>query len=54
MADEIGNVRGITGSSMGLNGQAGAGGQKPSATGNKNPGDTKPPRIEEGKVPMPK
>ena len=54
MADEIGNVKGITGTSTGLNGQAGAGGQKPSAAGNSNPGGTKPSRVDEGKVPMPK
>lgn len=54
MADEIGNVRGVTGSSMGINGQSGAGGQKPSAAGNMSPGGTKPPREPDGKVPMPK
>jgi len=52
--DNIGNVKGVTGTSTGLNGQVGAGGQKPSAAGNTNPGGTKPPRVEEGKVPMPK
>jgi hypothetical protein len=54
MANEIGEVKGITGSSMGLNGQAGCGGQKPMASGNASPGGTKPPREADGKVPMPK
>lgn len=54
MANDIGSVKGVTGTSTGLNGQGGAGGQKPAATGNANPGNTKPARIEDGKVPMPK
>ena len=54
MADEIGNVKGVTGTSMGINGQSGAGGQKPSCAGNTSPGNTKPPREADGKVPMPK
>jgi hypothetical protein len=54
MADDIGSVRGVTGTSMGLNSQKGAGGQKPMATGNSNPGGCKPERVPEGKVPMPK
>ena len=54
MADEIGSVKGITGSSVAHNNQAGCGGQKPSNKGSDNPGGHKPPRIEDGKVPMPK
>lgn len=54
MADEIGTVRGITGNSVSLNNQAGAGGQKPSAAGSGNPNGCKPPKDEGGKVPMPK
>lgn len=52
--DEIGNVKGITGSSMALNNQKGDGGQKPSASGNHNPGMTKPDKPPQGEVPMPK
>jgi hypothetical protein len=54
MANEIGSVKGITGTSMGLNGQAGQGAVKPSASGNSNPGNTKPSKPAEGSVPMPK
>lgn len=54
MANDIGTQTGIGGTSMGHNGQAGAGGQKPSFSGNANPGNTKPPKVAEGKVPMPK
>lgn len=55
MSNEIGNVKGITGTSMGLNNQAGQGTQKPMPSGgNSNPGDTKPPMPKDGTVPMPK
>jgi len=50
----IGNVTGVSGTSMGHNGQSGAGGPKPTVSGNANPGNTKPPRAPEGPVPMPK
>lgn len=55
MADDIGNVKGISGTSMNLNTQPGSGGQKPGPkAGSSDPGKTKPPRHENGKVPMPK
>lgn len=54
MADDIGNVKGITGNSMALNGQSGQGTQKPVASGNGDPGGTKPPKPADGAVPMPK
>lgn len=54
MANEIGSVKGITGNSMALNGQAGQGGTKPSASGKESPGGTKPPKPAEASVPMPK
>jgi hypothetical protein len=54
MPDDIGSVKGITGTSMALNGQMGDGCQKPSAKGNSDPGGTKPPKPPEGPVPMPK
>ena len=55
MSDDIGSVKGIMGTSMALNNQAGQGTQKPSAKGgNMNPGDTKPPMPKDGAVPMPK
>lgn len=54
MADEIGNVRGITGTSTALNGQSGQNAQKPSASGSSNPGGTKPSKPPEGHVAMPK
>ena len=42
MANEIGNVTGITGSSMALNTQRDQGAVKPKPQGNHNPGGTKP------------
>lgn len=54
MSNDIGNVKGTTGTSMGLNSQKGAGGQKPVATGKSDPGGTKPERVTDGPVPMPK
>ena len=54
MSNDIGSVTGITGNSMALNGQPGQGTQKPSASGNGNPGDTKPPMPADKPVPMPK
>lgn len=55
MADDIGDVRGIKGTSMNLNTQPGSGGQKPEPkSGSSDPGDTKPERHEDGHVPMPK
>lgn len=52
--NNIGNVKGITGSSMALNTQAGQGGMKPSPEGNHNPGDTCPGYGKEEHVSMPK
>ena len=54
MANDIGSVSSITGTSMALNTQAGQGTQKPSWKGKDNPGDTKPDRPADGPVPMPK
>ena len=54
MADEIGSIKAIRGTSVALNNQAGQGAHKPSASGKDNPGDTKPPEIKGGNVPMPK
>lgn len=53
MANEIGNVKGINGSSMALNGQTGQGAQKPSASGNGNPGGTHPGKPSPGTQPVP-
>lgn len=55
MANDIGSVSGIRGNSTNLNTQAGSGAQKPSPkSGSSDPGGTKPPRHENGSVPMPK
>lgn len=54
MADEIGNVKGINGTSMALNGQAGQGANKPMASGKDSPGGTKPDKPAPAPVPMPK
>jgi hypothetical protein len=54
MANEIGNVKGVTGTSMALNTQGGQGGVKPSAQGKSDPGGHKPPKPAEASVPMPK
>ena len=54
MADDIGSVRGVSGNSMALNGQAGCGAQKPKASGGGDPGGTKPAKPADGPVPMPK
>jgi hypothetical protein len=42
MANDISTQTGFNGSSMALNTQKGEGGQKPSAQGKHNPGDTHP------------
>lgn len=54
MPNDIGSVKGINGSSTALNCQSGQGGQKPSASGDRSPGGTKPPKPPESPVPMPK
>lgn len=54
MPNDIGSVRGISGHSTALNCQTGAGSQKPSASGTQSPGNTKPPKVPDGNVPMPK
>ena len=53
MADDIGNIKSVNGSSVALNCQKGQGAVKTSASGNHNPGDTKPPRAPESPVPIP-
>lgn len=54
MANEIGSVKGITGTSMALNGQSGQGGVKPQPSGKGDPGGTKPDKPAACSVPMPK
>lgn len=54
MANEIGSVKGINGTSTALNGQSGYGAVKPSASGNSSPGGTKPDKPADASVPMPK
>lgn len=54
MANDIGSVRGISGTSTALNCGSGVGAQKPSASGNASPGGTKPSKPSSGAVPMPK
>lgn len=55
MPNDIGSVKGMTGTSMNLNTQPGQGTQKPMPTAGKmNPGDTKPSKPADGAVPMPK
>ena len=55
MANDIGSVRGVSGTSMNLNTQPGQGNQKPSTSaGSASPGNTKPPKPADGPVPMPK
>lgn len=51
--NSIGDVKGITGTSMGINGQAGQGAHKPSAKGNPSPGGTKPPKPDCPSSPLP-
>lgn len=54
MANDIGSVKGISGSSMALNGQSGQGAVKPSTKGSDSPGGTKPPKPESKPVPLQK
>jgi hypothetical protein len=55
MTNTIGDVKGTTATSVGLNNQAGQGTQKPIfGGGNANPGGTKPDKPADGPVPMPK
>lgn len=54
MADEIGSIKSVNGTSMALNGQAGQGANKPMASGKCDPGGTKPAKPAEAPVPMPK
>lgn len=55
MANDIGDIKSVNGTSMNLNTQPGQGTNKPSATAGKaNPGDTKPSCPAEPAVPMPR
>lgn len=54
MADDIGSVKSISGTSMALNNQPGTGANKPMASGKDNPGGTKPSAPSPAPVPMPK
>lgn len=51
----VGEITGVSGTSMSLNTQMNPGGCKPMPSGgNSNPGDTKPSRESDKPVPMPK
>jgi hypothetical protein len=55
MANEIGEVKSINGTSMALNTQKGDGAQKPNmGKGTSSPGGTKPDKPAAAPVPMPK
>ena len=55
MANDIGSVKGVSGSSMNLNTEKGQGCTKPSASGGSaSPGGTKPSKPAEAPVAMPK
>lgn len=54
MSNDIGSVRGITGSSMALNTQPGDGANKPAFGGKDNPGNTKPPMAPGKTAPITK
>ena len=54
MANNIGSVSGINGTSIALNTQPGQGTMKPSASGKSDSGNTKPPFPADKPVPMPK
>lgn len=55
MANDIGDIKSVNGTSMNLNTQPGQGTMKPSSSAGKaNPGDTKPSTPAEPAVPMPK
>ena len=55
MVEGIGNVKGVSGTSMNLNTHKGEGCQKPSTSaGSASPGGTKPSKPAEAPVPMPK
>jgi len=45
MANDIGSVKSVRGTSTELNGQPGCGSQKPAFTGKENPGDTNNPPV---------
>ncbi len=49
----VGDISPIVGSSMALNNQRNIGGEKPSWTGNHNPGGTRPERATESPMPVP-
>ena len=54
MANDVGDIKEIRGTSMNLNTQAGQGAVRPEASaGKENPGDTKPkmPKEEHVKIP---
>jgi len=48
----VGDIRPCRGTSMELNTQRMIGGEKPAFTGKESPGDTKPMRASESKVPV--
>lgn len=48
----VGDIRPIMGHSTELNTQRMIGGEKPMFSGKENPGDTKPKRVSEAKVPV--
>lgn len=52
--NDIGSVRGVTGTSTSLNHQTGAGAQKPACSTQGDSLGMKPPKKPDGMVPMPK
>lgn len=54
MTNTIGDVRGVSGSSVALNNQPGQGTQKPNPSGSRSPNDVQPTKPGDGPVPMPK
>jgi hypothetical protein len=54
MSNGIGDVKGVTGSSVAHNNHSGSGGQKPTVAGSDSPNGCKPAKEPQGTVPMPK
>lgn len=54
MADDIGSIKSVNGTSISLNGAPGQGTQKPVASMKTNVGGTAPPKPADGPVSMPK
>jgi hypothetical protein len=54
VANDIGQIKSVKGSSVALSNQFGQGAHKPVVAGKDNPKDTKPSNPADGPVPMPK